>query len=295
VTQNKDDVRPPVEPMSDVTWARVERGLWSRLDGATPVPAARSRRWWWIAVPSIAAAAVIAIVFALAIDTPKPLPVAVVPVEAPPTRIESHAAPTTATVGDAYVTLDPESVVVMARPGDSTTVLERGAAWFDIAPRTGRPFVVLAGDTIVRVIGTKFRVARFAERVEVEVERGLVDVTFRGATAQLGAGQRWSSETPSKDAPIIDKKPPKPTDRANFERAQALEVRDPNAAIALYLEVSRGTSAWALTSLYAAGRLAADRGEPRAKTLLEMYLRRAPRGANADDARIMLDRLKGAP
>jgi transmembrane sensor len=199
----------------------------------------------------------------------------------------------------------------MARPGDSTTILERGAAWFDIAPRTGRPFTVVAGDTIVRVIGTKFRVARSEEHVTVDVERGIVDVTFRGATAQIGAGQHWSSKTPSKVAQEIieidepkrsgDRKPTpqKPVvtdaDRTKFERAQALEVRDPTAAIALYLEVSRGTSAWAPTSLYAAGRLAADRGEPRAKTLLEMYLRRAPRGANADDARIILDRLKGAP
>ena len=142
----------------------------------------------------------------------------------------------------------------------------------------------------------------------LEVERGLVDVSFRGTTAKVGAGQRWSSDAPAKIASeeprpkhvVIDKKPiVKPIvpddDQAKFERAQALEVRDPKTAIVLYLEVSKGTGQVAINSLYAAGRLAADRREPRAKTLLEMYLRRAPRGANADDARIILDRLKGAP
>ena len=75
MSQNKD-VRPPVDPLSDVSWARVERGLWARLDGAPPMPAVtpRSRRWIWIALPSVAAAAVIAIVFASSVDAPKPLP-----------------------------------------------------------------------------------------------------------------------------------------------------------------------------------------------------------------------------
>lgn len=330
MTESKD-VRPPVEPMSDVAWARVERGVWTRLDNAAPVHAAPRRRWLWIAAPSIALAAVIAIVFATAVDSPRPRPVVTAP-EAPPTRFVTNETPSTATVGDTYVTLEAHSVVVMTRPGDSTALLERGAAWFEIAPRTGTPFVVVAGDTIVRVVGTKFRVARFEERVTVEVERGLVDVTFRGTTARLAAGQHWATPEPSKPVdpkPVDDGKPMKPadddgkptkpadddgkrakpadddgkpakpvepaSDQRRFERAQALEVRDPASAIALYLEVSRGSSTWAINSLYAAGRLAADRREPRARTLLEMYLRRAPRGANADDARIILDRLKGPP
>ena len=315
------DVRPPVEPMSDVSWARVERGLWARLDGTatTQIAAPRSRRWLWIALPSVAVAATIAIIFASTIDAPKPLPTEPVAiVEETPMRVVSGSSPSTITVGDAHVTLDADSAVVMpsAVASESTAVLERGAAWFAIAPRTNRQFVVVAGDAVVRVIGTKFRVARSEERITVQVERGLVDVTFQGATVKIAAGETWDSipKTASKTPAIIemprdviaDKKRSAPAktqapaapladdERAKFERAGALEVRDPRGALALYLELSRGTSKWAENSLYAAARLSTDRGETRAKTLLEMYLRRYPRGANAADARKLLDRLQGA-
>lgn len=315
------DVRPPVDPLSDVSWARVERGLWARLDGTatTQIAAPRSRRWLWIAVPSLAAAGAVAAAFALLVDAPAPArpsaPVAPAEVEETPMRVVSGAAPSTITVGDAHVTLDPGSAIVMPRANDSTStaVLERGAAWFAIAPRTGRQFVVVAGDAVVRVIGTKFRVARSEEHAAVEVERGLVDVTFRGATVKVGAGRTWSSDAPTRTAAITGPAKPVPAaekprvaakpapapgtedERARYERYAALEARDPGTALTGYLELARGTSRWAEISLYAAARLSADRGEARAKTLLEMYLRRFPRGANADDARQLLDRLKGAP
>ncbi|MDQ3335616.1 MAG: FecR family protein [Myxococcota bacterium] len=319
------NVRPPVEPMSDLSWARVERGLWSRLDGTvtTQIAPPPSRRWLWIALPSVAVAAAAAAVFAFAIDTPKALPTAPVAlVEETPMRVVSGASPSTITVGDAHVTLDAESAVVMPRGGanESTAVLERGAAWFAIAPRTNREFIVVAGDAVVRVIGTKFRVARSEERVTVEVERGLVDVTFQGSTVKIAAGEKWDSspakpvvdraaiiEPDTKPAVVVEKKRV-PTakaqapsvradddEQAKYWRAVALEARDPGTALASYLELARGTSTWARNSLYAAARLSADRGETRAKTLLDMYLRRFPRGANAADARKLLDRLKGAP
>jgi ferric-dicitrate binding protein FerR (iron transport regulator) len=212
------DVRPPVEPMSDLSWARVERGLWARLDGTATtriaVPA-RSRRWLWIALPSVAAAAAIAAVFAFVIDTRRSIsalpavPATAVVEQEMPMRVVSGSSPSTITVGDAHVTLDAESAVVMPRGGasDSTAVLERGAAWFAIAPRANRQFVVVAGDAVVRVIGTKFRVARSEERVTVEVERGLVDVTFKGATVKIATGETWDSnpKTAAKTAAIIEK------------------------------------------------------------------------------------------
>jgi hypothetical protein len=315
------DVRPPVDSLSDVSWARVERGLWARLDtSGTQIVPARPRRWLWIAVPSVAVAGAVAAAFALVIDTPSSNQTAsVAVVEENPMRIVSGGAPSTITVGDAHVTLDAESAVVIPRPTDetSTAVLERGAAWFAIAPRTHRQFVVIAGDAVVRVVGTKFRVGRSEERVTVEVEHGLVDVTFQGTTVKIAAGEAWSSHGPSTvgtvGAQVIDqpiaptviepgkhvatKAAPTPAaedERAKYERYAASEARDPGGALAGYLEISRGTSRWAEISLYAAARLAADRGEARAKTLLEMYLRRFPRGANADDARQLLDRHKGA-
>jgi hypothetical protein len=84
------------------------------------------------------------------------------------------------------------------------------------------------------------------------------------------------------------------TEQARFKRFERLEAKDPAAALAGYLEISRGNSAWAANGLFAAGRLAADRGDPRARTFLEIYLRRFPNGANAADAKTLLDRLQGA-
>jgi hypothetical protein len=95
--------------------------------------------------------------------------------------------------------------------------------------------------------------------------------------------------------------PPKSTgsadeDRVRFEKLSSLEARDPSAAIAGYLELSARGGRWAEVGLYAAARLAADRRDPRATTLLNVYLRRFPRGANADDVRILLARIqKGEP
>lgn len=336
---------PPVEPLSDVAWSRIERGLWSRMDAAparAPARSPRPRRWMWLAAPALAAAAAVA---AVVIGTGGERPQDEVSA-----RLVSGAAPTTLSYGDVHVTLDANSAVVMDHAQGA--LLERGAAWFAVAPRGERPaFVVTAGDTVVRVIGTRFRVARSGEEATVEVDHGLVEVQFRGATSRVGAGEAWSSQQPTRvvavrtadasqpgpdptaqaapPAPIeIDPEParpeparpeparpapPAPTagarpapaapgarerpadraaadlDAARYHRLEQLEVRDPKAAIDGYLELARRSPRWAEPALFAAARLAADRREPRARQLLDIYLTRFPSGANVDDARKLRD------
>jgi transmembrane sensor len=242
-------------------------------------------------------------------------------------------------------------------------LVERGEAWFTVAPREQRPaFVVRAGDATVRVVGTRFRVARSDERIAVDVERGLVDVQFHGAMVSVGPGRRWSSETPAqtstlagtpppvpvasgepaapateppsgvagaerpaavapapvvpivvhppvassgpppsappRSAPAIDDPPaPKPAartadhDRIEYDRLAALEAASPDAALTGYLALARGASRWADPALFAAARLAVDRHDRRAETLLGIYLQRFPAGANATDAKQLLARL----
>ncbi len=324
---------PPVEPLSDLAWSRIERGLWSRMDAVPPAEQpTRPRRWMWIAAPALAAAAAaVVLVLGLRGDAP--------PAEAP-ARLVSGAAPTSLSYGDVHVTLDADSAAVMERTKGA--VLERGAAWFTVAPRRERAaFVVTAGDTVVRVIGTKFRVARSGEEAAVQVEHGIVEVLFRGATTRVGAGEEWTSRAPTRvtpirvaeaeiellpeaappappapPAPAADPDPPVQVDRrvsgsrtppvtapaparrdpdaAKYHRLEQLEVRNPKAAIDGYLELSRGTSRWAERALFAAARLAADRKQPRARALLEIYLTRFPSGANVDDARTLLDHIQGA-
>jgi hypothetical protein len=360
--------------MSDVAWARVERGLMQKLDAEPELPVAvpPRRRWIWIAAPALAVAATIALVVGLRAG---PDPVA----QTEPSRVVAGDAPSSVSFGDAHLALAARSAIVMTQEAGAPSVLvERGAVVFTVAPRAERPpFVVRAGDVVVRVVGTKFQVARWDERISVGVEHGIVDVIFRGATVRVGAGQQWTSESPeatttiamsgassstsgtstagsstagsssagsstatstpsasapSASAPAIDPPTPTPTptaktatrsadvatsspttspattspattmptttsratDREKYEQLIKLEAKDPKKALAGYLQLSSGNSEWAAIGLYAAGRLAADRNDPRARTFLEIYLRRFPNGANTADAKNLLDRLQGA-
>jgi hypothetical protein len=315
--------RPPIEPLSDVAWTRVERGVWSRLDETDVVAEHHSPRRWWLAAP-LAAAAIAAVV--LFVHTPtRPSH------DAAPTRVVSDASSSSVSLGDAHVVLDPHSAIVMDSHDDAPNVLvEHGAAWFAVEPRGSRaPFVVIAGDTRVRVIGTRFRVARDAERVEVQVDHGTVEVGYHGELVRVTNGERWSSDAPTivgiadrvqggqatPPAPIPEPTPapapvgpaphvthpapvPAPAtgavdrDARRFAELTRLEASSPDAAMTGYLALSKGSGRWAQVALYAAARLAADRGDARATTFLEIYLRRFPQGANAADARELLARVK---
>jgi hypothetical protein len=81
-------------------------------------------------------------------------------------------------------------------------------------------------------------------------------------------------------------------ERAEYERLAALEPTSADAARAGYMALAQGSSRWAGLALFAAARLAADRHDRRAETLLGMYLQRFPNGPNAEDARRLLSRLK---
>lgn len=84
------------------------------------------------------------------------------------------------------VELDDGSRIDMA-PGSRMTVrftrgerhvdLGDAQALFDVAKDAKRPFVIAAGDTRVRVLGTRFDVRHRDGRVTVGVERGLVEVS----------------------------------------------------------------------------------------------------------------------
>lgn len=63
-------------------------------------------------------------------------------------------------------------------PARRRVLLERGEGLFDVAKDKTRPFEVVAGDTVVRAVGTRFLVQRHGDgRVEVTVYEGVVEVT----------------------------------------------------------------------------------------------------------------------
>jgi FecR protein len=300
-----EPLRPNVEPLPDVAWGRIERGLWDRMDHGIAI---QPRRPWWVVAPILAVAAAIALWLGLRSHNANP-------VDDGSARIVAGATPSSASFGDAYVEVDSNSALDILYQGDAPTALvEYGAVWFSVAPRGTRPpFEVRAGDAIVRVIGTRFRVAREGERVDVLVDRGIVEVRFRGAVATLKEHQSWSSTKPSEivstatetHVPPVVATPdivPTPTpsipshvdiDRTRYEELQRIEAKRPDLAMTGYLELSKGSSKWAQIALFAAGRLAVDRHDPRARSLLSIYLTRFQQGANAADARQLLERLDG--
>jgi hypothetical protein len=344
---------PPVEPMTEAAWARVERGLWSRLDAGGPMkaPPRPPRRWWMIAVPLAAAAAAALVVLVL-----RP---GVDPVDGR-SRVETIASGSSVSFGESYIEIDAYSALELEHDsGRPTVMIERGAAWFTVAPRQGRSeFVVRAGEALVRVVGTRFRVARGGAQIAVEVDRGLVAVQFRGGLIEVAANQRWSSAAPARIAtlslppagsspaasnepepeidltedtdpaePVAPKRPTRPAkrdvkplgsglapdpqaptaepgiattqpaddlERREYERLARLEPLRPEDALNGYLVLARGTSRWSDLALFAAARLAADRKDRRAESLLVRYLQQFPSGANAADAKQLLARLKAA-
>jgi hypothetical protein len=346
--------RPPIEPLSDVAWARIERAVLAELSDdprAEPVVAGPRRPRWHLALVAAAGIALAGIALAVwprghggtrvareagAFDA--------APGEQLPSRVATGASPAELSFGDAHVAVAPTSTLVLTGSSERgvTAVLERGGAQFTVAPRAGRPpFVVQAGATTIRVVGTRFEVLRSAsDVVDLTVSEGVVQVVHRGQHAEVRAGGRWSStglpgetatataaETvtgPTGPAPDLADEPasttrrqdhatPTPTpapapsqseraaaeraDQAVYEQAAGLEARDPARAGQLYRRLAMREGRWAPLALFALGRLAHDRGDhAAARSTLELYLRRHPRGDNAADARALLTNLpQGAP
>jgi len=69
--------------------------------------------------------------------------------------------------------------------------LVSGEALFDVAKNAARPFIVNAGDTQVRAVGTSFSVRRLEGRpIEVLVSEGVVEVTHDGKVRRVAANVR---------------------------------------------------------------------------------------------------------
>jgi len=152
--------------------------------------------------------------------------------------------------------------------------LSAGSARFDVRPRAGRPFVVQAGEVEVRVLGTRFELARRTNgSVDVAVAHGVVQVAAAGETVLLRAGEHGSYPT-TRPTAVPAAPVPEPLDSEPV-------VRDRKP-----LPVVRGASAPdPVAELLAAADLARREGRaPAAVSALERLLRahaRDPRAASA--------------
>jgi transmembrane sensor len=89
------------------------------------------------------------------------------------------------------IQLNTDSAVQIALGEKERRVhLLRGEAWFEVAKNADRPFFVESGSGWVRVVGTRFSVARQGGRTQVRVGEGRVSVSAgRGEPVYLDPGR----------------------------------------------------------------------------------------------------------
>ncbi|WP_343517886.1 FecR domain-containing protein [Sphingomonas sp.] len=84
-------------------------------------------------------------------------------------------------------------IAVAMRPERREIRVQEGEVWFEVAHDTRRPFLVEAGDVLVRAVGTAFSVRRHANGIDVLVTEGAVEA-WRASDPQarirIRSGQR---------------------------------------------------------------------------------------------------------
>jgi transmembrane sensor len=187
-----------------LTEARLER-QWSRISSGVGRGSTRAR----IGVLALGLGGVLAIGVAVILLGRGPAGVERSPTLLEGAQLESGAAESAIAFGDgSQIDLMPETRVAVetSRQNEVRLHLHRGRARFEIAHRAGRRFVVAAGEVEVAVIGTRFSVTRDHGKVEVAVERGIVEVSRKGRVLQrLLEGQRLEAEIESgtEPAPLL--------------------------------------------------------------------------------------------
>jgi hypothetical protein len=299
--------------------------------GESVVPPRRRRRRWppvAVAVVAASAAAAATLLFVMPDGSDRAL---LDRTSLDSTRVVTAETATETSIGDISVHAEPHTALVVVKNdvGGLVVVLEQGAAVFGVPPRHGRPtFLVQGGSVRVEVIGTRFRVERVGASAHVETYEGTVRVLADGRTTLVEAGDRWPANAmagrPGLREPAVSEPAdsqvssseanPEPHDlaheeRANrrdregtshdlrreFERAASLEATDPAEAVRIYQHLASGGGSWGANALFATGRLQLERGDiATAERRLRHYLDRYPHGANAADARALLDRIRRA-
>lgn len=145
-------------------------------------PKPPARRWVWTGLVTTAAAAAVAVAVLPQLTRPTFTDYATKRGE---TREVTLADGSRLTLGGA-TTLR----VRLTRAQRDVTLVD-GEASFDVAHLEDRPFVVVAGDREVRVLGTEFNILNHDDRLAVTVRRGLVSVSGgQDGAVRLAKGQQ---------------------------------------------------------------------------------------------------------
>jgi transmembrane sensor len=253
----------------DVSEARIAR-LWKHV--SLRLEQKRPRRLVWLGRGAFGLTATAALWFAF--DAARVPSTTGVGLE--PTAFQTRTDASSVALADgSAIELAPETHLDLVE-GKQESVklkLEYGRVTCDVAKNPARAFSVVAGDVVVKVVGTRFSVSRSGERVEVEVQRGAVEVQTpsRREPLLLAAGQSYREEPP----------PPKPV------------VSAPERVLPERSEPKPQVSASAARELFDEANQARRSGDTaRAAELYESLLRRYPGDGRAGLAAFELGRLR---
>lgn len=193
-------------------------------DSPTAAGLLSSRKILRFALPTLAAAAAIALGFFVL--RPRPAPAVPVASAAPRAVIVPLCEQRTLEDGSVVQLNRGAAITVAFTAGERRVQLQRGEAHFQVAKNAARPFIVSAGGVEVRAVGTAFDVRFDPAAVEVVVTEGRVQVQTAtsvaglalapepqplsaglptsGRPTMLDAGQRaFVSLAPSAPAPVV--------------------------------------------------------------------------------------------
>jgi transmembrane sensor len=138
------------------------------------------RRWW---VPALGAAALVA---ALLVSRSMWMPSSLSPAFVDSYWTEHKPSERIELPDGSVLRLNVQSQVSVTYDQDERAlVLEAGEAVFQVQRDPARPFVVRAGNMLVRAIGTRFSVRKDPDRIGVALIEGKVDVRSDGMDKQL--------------------------------------------------------------------------------------------------------------
>lgn len=189
-------LRIEVEPLPEQRWTEIESSLATRLEYELEprrLPSVSPRRGpsgRTLLVAALAMAVLVAVVMVLPLSRPSTA-------LEHTSRIATGPNPTRLALPGLVLDVEPESAVVVGAetPQGLLVVIDRGSIVCQVSPRSSSsPLIVQAGELLVRVVGTRFSVTRMGEVARVKVFEGTVEVTSRGHSRRVGAGETWAPE-----------------------------------------------------------------------------------------------------
>jgi hypothetical protein len=203
---------------------------------------------------------------------------------------------TSAVLRTFHASVQPRPGATLNRMGtltDDIVRLREGGARFDVSPLAqDQRFRVIAGDGEVEVRGTSFDVEVRGDRLAaVRVHHGRVEVRVSGRPmVVLGAREDWNI---GESAAPSDTAAPSAAETAFITGWSAFRAGRLSQAVASFDQVLRSApdSAMAEDAEYWRTVALARSESPAAREELQAFLRKYPRSAHADDARLSLQRL----